>query len=60
MNEKQKDNWISMNEIKEKYNALSVDANLMLNTKKILNENIYGILTYVFSLRNCYAASTIS
>ena len=40
MNEKQKDNWISMNEIKEKYNALSVDANLMLNKKKILNENI--------------------
>ena len=40
MNEKQKDNWISINEIKEKYNALSVDANLMLNKKKILNENI--------------------
>ena len=40
MNEKQKDNWISINEIKEKYNALSVDANLMLNKKKILNENV--------------------
>ena len=40
MNEKQKDNWISINEIKEKYDALSVDANLMLNKKKILNENI--------------------
>ena len=40
MNEKQKDNWISVNEIKEKYNVLSVDANLMLNKKKILNENI--------------------
>ena len=40
MNEKQKDNWISIDEIKEKYNALSVDANLMLNKKKILNENV--------------------
>ena len=40
MNEKQKDNWISINEIKEKYNALSVNANLMLNKKKILNENV--------------------
>ena len=40
MNEKQKDNWMSVNQIKEKYNALSVDANLMLNKKKILNENV--------------------
>ena len=40
MNEKQKDNWISVNEIEEKYNLLSVDANLMLNKKKILNENV--------------------
>ena len=40
MNEKQKDNWISIDEIKEKYNVLSADANLMLNKKKILNENI--------------------
>ena len=40
MNEKQKENWISIDEIKEKYNALSVDANLMLNKKKILNENV--------------------
>ena len=40
MNAKQKDNWISVSEIKEKYNVLSVDANLMLNKKKILNENI--------------------
>ena len=40
MNEKQKDNLISVNEIKEKYNLLSADANLMLNKKKILNENV--------------------
>ena len=40
MNEKQKDNWISVDEIKEKYNALAVDANLMLNKKKILNESV--------------------
>ena len=38
MNEKQKDNWISIDEIKEKYNVLSTDANLMLRRKKILNE----------------------
>ena len=29
MNEKQKENWISIDEIKEKYNVLSTDANLM-------------------------------
>ena len=40
MNEKQKENWISIDEIKEKYNVLSADANLMLNKKKILNENV--------------------
>ena len=40
MNEKQKYNWISIDEIKEIYNTLSVDANLMLNKKKILNENV--------------------
>ena len=40
MNQKQKENWISIDEIKEKYNVLSADANLMLNKKKILNENI--------------------
>ena len=40
MNEKQKDNWISIDEIKEKYNVLSADANLMLSKKKILNENV--------------------
>ena len=40
MNEKQKDNWISIDEIKEKYNVLSADANLMLRKKKILNENV--------------------
>ena len=40
MNEKQKENWISIDDIKDKYNALSVDANLMLNKKKILNENV--------------------
>ena len=39
-NEKQKENWISIDEIKDKYKALSVDANLMLNKKKILNENV--------------------
>ena len=40
MNQKQKENWISIDEIKDKYKALSVDANLMLNKKKILNENV--------------------
>ena len=40
MNEKQKDNWISIDEIKEKYNVLSTDVNLMLRRKKILNENV--------------------
>ena len=40
MNKKQKENWISIDEIKEKYNVLSADANLMLNKKKILNENV--------------------
>ena len=40
MNQKQKENWISIDEIKEKYNVLSADANLMLNKKKILNENV--------------------
>ena len=40
MNEKQKENWISIDEIKEKYNVLSADANLMLNKKKILNESL--------------------
>ena len=40
MNEKQKDNWISIDEIKEKYNVLSINANLMLRRKKILNENV--------------------
>ena len=40
MNAKQKDNWISIDEIKEKYNVLSADANLMLRKKKILNENV--------------------
>ena len=40
MDEKQKNNWISIDEIKEKYNALAVDANSMLNKKKILNESV--------------------
>ena len=40
MNKKQKENRISIDEIKEKYNVLSADANLMLNKKKILNENV--------------------
>ena len=40
MNEKQKDNWISIDEMKEKYKVLSAVANLMLNKKKILNENV--------------------
>ena len=34
MNAKQKDNWISIDEIKEKYNVLSADANLMLRKKR--------------------------
>ena len=40
MNEKQKNNWVSIDEIKEKYDVLSADANLMLRKKKILNENV--------------------
>ena len=40
MDEKQKNNWISIDEIKEKYNAPAVDANSMLNKKKILNESV--------------------
>ena len=40
MDEKQKNNWISIDEIKEKYNALAVDENSMLNKKKILNESV--------------------
>ena len=40
MNQKQKDNWISTEEIKEIQNTLSINANLMLNKKKILNENV--------------------
>ena len=40
INEKQKENWISIDEIKEIYKTMSVDANLMLNKKKILDENV--------------------
>ena len=53
MNEKQKDNLISVNEIKEKYNLLSADANLMLNKKKILNENImmeFLLMSFISSI----------
>ena len=37
MNEKQKYNWISIDEIKEKSNVLSLDAILMLNKENIPN-----------------------
>ena len=40
MNQKQKDNWINIEEIKEIQNTLSINANSMLNKKKILNENV--------------------
>ena len=40
MNEKQKENWISVQEIKDKYNLLLTDAKLMLDKKKLLNEKI--------------------
>ena len=38
MNEKQKYNWISIDEIKEKSNVLSLDAILMLNKENIPNQ----------------------
>ena len=38
MNEKQKYNWISIDEIKEKSNVLSFDAILMLNKENIPNQ----------------------
>ena len=40
MNTKQEENWISVDEIKTKYDALHLDAISMLNKKKILNENV--------------------
>ena len=40
MNTKQEENWISIDEIKTKYDALHLEANSMLNKKKILNENV--------------------
>ena len=39
-NTQQEENWISIDEIKTKYNALHLDAISMLNKKKILNENV--------------------
>ena len=40
MNTKQEDDWISIDRIKTKYDALHLDAISMLNKKKILNENV--------------------
>ena len=40
MNEKQKYNWISIDEIKEKSNELSLDAILMLNKENIPNQYV--------------------
>ena len=40
MNTKQEENWISIDEIKTKYDALHLDAFSMLNKKKILYENV--------------------
>ena len=39
-NEKQKCNWISIDEIKEKSNELSLDAILMLNKENIPNQYV--------------------
>ena len=40
MNTKQEENWMSIDEIKTKYDALHLEAISMLNKKKILNENV--------------------
>ena len=40
MNQKQKDNWISTEEIKEKYDSISAIAISMLTKKKMMNESI--------------------
>ena len=40
MNTKQEENWISIDEIKRKYDGLHLEAISMLNKKKILNENV--------------------
>ena len=40
MNKKQEENWISIDEIKTKYDAVHLDAISMLNKKKSLNENV--------------------
>ena len=40
MNTKQEENWISIDEIQRKYDALHLNAISMLNKKKILNENV--------------------
>ena len=39
MNQKQKENWISTEEIKEKYDSISAIAISMLNKKKMMNES---------------------
>ena len=40
MNTKQEENWISIDEIRTKYDDLHLEAISMLNKKKILNENV--------------------
>ena len=49
MNQKQKDNWISTEEIKEKYDSISAIAISMLNKKEMMNESrsSYSCVSYL-------------
>ena len=60
MNEKQKYNWISIDEIKEKSNVLSLDAILMLNKENIPNQLVMiKFLIDEFLIWGHYAAEKI-
>ena len=60
MNEKQKYNWISIDEIKEKSNELSLDAILMLNKEMIMNQYVMiKFLIDEFLIWGHYAAEKI-
>ena len=60
MNEKQKYNWISIDEIKEKSNVLSLDAILMLNKEMIMNQYVMiKFLIDEFLIWGHYAAEKI-
>ena len=60
MNEKQKYNWISIDEIKEKSNVLSFDAILMLNKENIPNQLVMiKFLIDEFLIWGHYAAEKI-